>query len=100
MEKIELTLPKDGRQVTEEFGVYFLYLLLRFLSSYLQHELVDVTAYFMSIGPLLHLEGEFKLLFSQFENLGNLIFFIELDWVRNFTSRFWSFIKLNDLVEM
>jgi len=28
MEKIELALPKDARQVAEELGVYFLYLLL------------------------------------------------------------------------
>ena len=86
--------------MVEELGVELLDLLLRLGLADLGHQLVDVRAVPVSVGPLLHMQCQLELLLSQLEDSGDLLLVIEVDWMWDLTVLLGGLVHLDDLVEV
>jgi hypothetical protein len=85
MEQVELALPEDTCKVTEELAVNLLDLLLSFLLVASLHELINIVASLVCVGPLLKTESDLQLLFTEGQDLSHLLVFIQLDGIWNST---------------
>jgi len=86
--------------VTKEIGVDFSNLRFSLLLAHLVHELVDVATCSVSICPFFHRKSKVELLFSQLENLSDLVFLFKLDWIWNLAIGLRLLVQLQNLVEM
>lgn len=100
MKQVQFALPEDLRQIVEEIDVEDLDFSISLLLAHSTHQLVNVDTCLVGIIPLTHLNSKFKLLFSDFKNLSNLLCLVQFDWERNPAVKLWFFVRLENLVKV